>query len=147
MAPNFSHLLKRPAGKAKKPEALPAGLYPGVIKSVEYGDQNKNKTPYVRCHLGLTGWPEDISEDDKAPGGEPVDLAKRQPRRDYYLTDDALWRLDELLRSMGIEPSGRSYEEVIPDAVGQSVTVEMQQYLNEKNNETGNQVGKLFAQA
>ena len=149
MAPNFSHLLKRPAGKAKKPEALPAGLYPGIIKSFEYGDQNKNKTPYVRFHLGLTGWPDDVSESDKSqPNGdgqlEPIDLSKRQPRRDFFLTDDAFWRLDEMLRSIGVEPAGRSYEECIPDAIGQNVIVEMQQYLNEKNNETGNQVGRLF---
>lgn len=149
MAPNFSHLLKRPAGKSKKPEALPAGLYPGVLKSFEYGDSNQKKTPYVRFHLGITGWADDVSENEKmqenADGKmEPIDLSKRQPRRDYYLTDDALWRLDEFLRELGIEPTGRSYEEVIPEAVGQTVTIELQQQLNEKTSEPYNQVGKLF---
>jgi len=152
MAPNFAHLLKRPAGKAKKPEALPQGDYPGIIKSFEYGDANKNKTPYVRFHLGLLGWASDVSEDDKfqsdGDGGKaPVDITKRQPRRDFFLTDDAFWRLDEFLRSCGIEPAGRSYEEVIPDAVGQQVTVEVQQYMNERTNEIGNQVGRLAGTA
>lgn len=152
MAPNFSHLLKRPAGQAKKPEALPVGDYPGIIKGFEIGDQNKNKTVYARFQLGLTAWPDSVDETERSKTGadgktEAIDLSKRQLRRDFFLTDDALWRLDEFLRSCGIEPEGRTYEECLPEAVGQQVTVEVQQYLNEKNNEIGNQVGKVTGAA
>lgn len=152
MAPNFSHLLKRPAGKAKKPEALPVGDYPGIIKSFEIGDQNKNKTPYARFQIGLQGWPDSVDEAERSQANaegkpEAIDLAKRQLRRDMYLSDEALYRLDELLRSCGIEPEGRSYEECLPEMVGQQVTVEVQQYLNEKTNEIGNQIGRLVGTA
>jgi hypothetical protein len=145
---DFSSLLKKPAGLAVKPAALVAGDYPVKIKSFEVGDQNKNKTPYVRYFLAITGWPDSVAEDDrvqKNPDGSTasIDLSKRQPRRDFFLTDDAMWRLDEFLRSCGVEPKGRSYEEVIPEVVGADCVAEMQQYLNQTSNEIGNQIGKL----
>jgi hypothetical protein len=139
--PDFSQFMSKPAGEAKRPPALPQGDYPGVVKSFELGDANKNKTPYVRFHLGLTDW---------AQGVEPeadVELTKRQLRRDYYLTEDALWRLDEFIRSCGVQPAGQTYEEILPSLVGASVTVEVQQQLNQTSNEIFNQVGKVVGQA
>jgi hypothetical protein len=134
---DFSKLLQKPAGEAKKPPPLPVATFPGVIKSYELGDNNKNKTPYVRYQIGLTGWPE---------GEEPIeglDISKRTMRKDYYLTDESLWRLDEFLRSLGIEGKGRGYDEVLPEAVGASVMAEVQQYMNQDTSELGNQLGKV----
>lgn len=78
-------------------------------------------------------------------GGEAIDLAKRQLRRDFFITEDALWRLDEFLGALGIELTGRSYEETIPEAVGKNVEIEVQQYMNQQTNDIGNQVGALKA--
>lgn len=137
--PDFSKM-RTVAGAAKKPAALPAGDYQGLIKSFEFGDQNRNKTPYVRFHVGL----QTVPAGAELPEG--TDLAKRQMRRDYYLTDDALWRLDELLRSLGVAFDGqKTYEELVPSVVGAPVLVEVQQYLNESNGDIGNQIGKLVA--
>lgn len=135
---DFNALLKKPAGEAKKPPALPPGEYPAVIKSHEFGDQNKNRTPYVRFHLALTGWPESVHPDDQAG----VDLSKKTLRRDYYITDDALWRLDEFIRSCKVGMSGREYTEVIPELTGTPVVAEVQQYMAQ-NNDIGNQIGAL----
>lgn len=143
--PDFSKLLNAPAGEAKKPEPLLAGNYPGVIKSFEMGDNNKNKTAYVRFHLGLTGWPEG-QDPQTMPSGEPMDLTKRgQLRKDFYVTEDALWRLDEFLREMGVNLAGRPYAEVLPETVGASVLVEVQQYVNNNTGDIGNQVGNIKA--
>lgn len=144
--PDFSQLLRKPAGEAKKPQALPAGDYPGRIKGHEYGDSNKNKTPYVRFNLMLTGWADTVDDSERTDAeGKTLDISKRSLRRDFFLTDDALWRLDEFLASLGIDLTGRSYEESIPEADGQEVLVEVQQYMNQQNNEIGNQVGALRA--
>lgn len=151
MALDLSHLLRKPAGQATKPQALPMGDYSGIIKSFEYGDNNQNKTPYVRFQLGLLDWPEAVPQDERGqngPDGEfhPTDLSKRSLRRDYYLTEDAFWRLDELIKACGISPDGSNYEELIPRLVGTRVTVEVQQYVNQKTSEIGNQVGRLISQ-
>ena len=140
--PDFSSLLKKPAGEAKKPDALNAGDYPGIIKSFEMGDANKNKTPYVRFNVGLTSWPDEPQTD---AAGTPIDLSKRQLRRDFFFTEEALWRLDAFLAEIGISAKGRSYEEALPETVGANILVEVQQYMNQQTNEIGNQIGGLKA--
>jgi hypothetical protein len=147
--PDFTAWLSRPAGKAVRPPPLPVEMYAGKVQSYEYGDNNTNKTPYVRYQLSLTEWPEDVPEEkrvfkDREGNEVPINLQRVRLRRDFYLTDDALWRLDEFLRSCDIEPEGHDYGEVCPQAVGCNVTIEVQQYLNRTTNELGNQVGQVF---
>lgn len=145
--PDFTHLLRKPSGQAAKPAALPVGDYPGVIASFEYGDANKNKTPYVRLQLKPVDWPADMPEGDKEqqlPDGtsRPIELGKRTLRRDFYLTEDALHRLDDLIRSCGIEP-GRMYDEIIPELQGKDVIIEIKQRPSQDGEEMFNDVGKV----
>lgn len=137
--PDFSKLMNRPAGEAKKPPVLPVGDYAGVLGQWEVGDNNKNRTEYVRFPVRLTGWPDDVTGEDR----EGIDLSKRQLRRDYYTSDDAMYRLDEFIRSCGIDPSGRSYAEVLPELVGKPVIVEVRHYINQQTQELGNQINGM----
>lgn len=157
--PDFSKLAKHPAGVAKRPTALPVSSsdpYPGLIKSFEFVEADKRRNPppnydtIIRMNLALTGWPDGVDEGDREEEVEagvrrPIDLSKRQMRKDFY--DHRLDQLDDFLRSCGIDlgtpDSPRPYEEVLPEVVGQSVTIEVQQYLNQRTNEIGNQVGIL----
>jgi hypothetical protein len=148
---DLSSLLKRPANAAVKPQALPPGDYSGIIKSFEYGNQNKNNTPYVRLQVGLMDWPEAVTAEDRGQmDGEgkfiPTDLSKRSMRRDMFLTDDAFWRLTELCKSCGLDV-GSPYDELIPQLVGQRVTVEVKQYVNQQTSEIGNDIGKMVGGA
>ncbi len=141
---DFTALLNKPAFEAKRPEALPAGDYIGVVAKYELGDNNAKKTPYVRYMVALSEWPDDVPEAER----EGIVLSKRQLRRDYFLRDaegggdGILWRLDEFLRSCDIDGKGRRYDELIPEAVGKSVKVSVRQYMG-KNNEIGNEIGNL----
>lgn len=143
--PDFSSLLKKPAGQAKKPKELPIGHYQGIVKghSLEQAPPGKDYSAIVRIQIGLTGWPDSVAESDKVQdmgGGEtrPIDLSKRQLRKDFY--DNSLYRLDDFIRSCGIEPNGRSYEEVLPELTGAQVVAEVGQYLNQTTSEIGNQI-------
>jgi hypothetical protein len=153
MGVNFKHLLARPAGQAERPKALPAGDYPGIIAKFEQGESSQKKTPYVRFLTNITGWPDTVEEEDRVlhkPDGttSPIDLSKKQQKVDYYLTDDALWRLDEFIRSAGLETAGKSYEEIIPECVGVHVTLAITQENNDTGDEvvTYNKVGKMVGQ-
>jgi len=139
---DFSSLLRQPAGQAKKPPVLDAGNYPATVRSYEVDNKNKNKTTYVRFHVGYTGWPDGASPQTNEDG-TIIDLSKRQGRRDFFLTPDALWRLDEFLRSCGVDLAGRSYEEVLPEIVNKSVVASVKQYMNERNNDLGNEIDAL----
>ena len=141
---DFTQLLSKPAFEAKKPEALPVGDYTGVIKAYELGDNNKEKTPYVKYTIALTEWPEDVPEAEK----EGINISKRQLSRNFFLrdkegSDQILWRLDEFLRSCGIDGKGRQYQELISEPVGLTVKVSVKQYMNRTSNEIGNDVGAL----
>ena len=46
--------------------------------------------------------------------GNPIDFSKWTPARDFYLTDDAIYRLKDFLKSLGIPTDGRSFMETIP---------------------------------
>ena len=144
-------LLKRPAGKAPKIKALPDGNYPGIIKSYETGLKSQNGTELVRFNLGLTDWADTVADDDKSVTNgsgqkEMIDLSKRQLRRDFYLTENALYRLDAFLRSLDIDLNGRDYESVLADTVGSSVMVAVGHYTNQKTGELGNQVEEITGQ-
>ena len=133
---NFGELLSRVSGEAKKPPVLPEGTYPGVIKSYEPGESGLKKTPYVRFHVQLTGW-----ADDAEPLSE-VDPTKRAMRRDFFITDEALWRFDDFLRSCNVG-LGRSYDEVLPDLIGMAVLAKVKQGMNTKTNELFNEIDTL----
>jgi len=134
--PDFSQLLGKTAGQAKRPEPLPIGDYPGVVSRYELGDNNRNKTPYLRLFVTLTGWPSNFTQSDIKPD---IDLSKRQMRRDIFTTPDSLWRLDQFIESCGIEPNGRSYEQVLPELVGQPVIAAVNTYTS-TSGDTGNQI-------
>lgn len=146
--PDFSQLMNQPAGQAKKPKVLVVGNYSAIIKSYELieAPAGKDYKTIIRFHVGLIGWPDSATEEDKQQeqmdgSFKPIDLAKRQLRRDFY--DNSMYRLDEFIRSCGIEPNGRSYAEVLPELTGAQIVAEVQQYLNGKTNELGNQIGNM----
>lgn len=149
--PDFSKLAGATAGEAKKPKALPEGNYTGIIKgwSFEPAPTGKDYSAIVRFNLGMIDWPSDASDSDKSQdmgNGEfkPIDLTKRQMRRDFY--DNVLYRLDDFIRSCGVDMNGQKYEEVLPQLVGKRVVVQIKQYLNERTSEIGNNVGDLVGE-
>lgn len=126
MSVNFKDLLSTKLDDVKAPSALPEGTYHGNISSFEYGDNNKNKTPYVRFALKFTHTSDDVDEKDLAD----IDLSSRKLSTDFYLTPDARWRLKEFLVSLGLKTDGSSFDELIPEVVGQSVIAYVTQRFN-----------------
>lgn len=144
--PDFSSLLSKPAGEAKKPPVLDAGDYPGVIKGYELGESSQKKTPYVQFNVGLTSWPDGV-EPQTREDGTAIDLSTKSLNRKMFLTPDALWRLDQMLKDLGIEMSGRSYQDILPETVGTSILVEVRQGLNQQTNDLFNEVNNIKALA
>lgn len=117
---DFRSLLAQPLDDVKRPQPLPAGDYNGVIKSFEFMESSKKKTPFVRFHLGITAPGEDvIAQESEVLKG--IDLAKKQINGDYFFTDDAKYRLKDFLESCNINTAGRTWDETIPEAINQQV--------------------------
>ena len=138
---NLSHLLKKPIGEIKKPDALPAADYPGIIKGFKFDNANQKKTPYVEFDIGLMAWPDDLSADERLAG---VDITKRQMRKQYYLSEEALWRLVEFIKTTSVSIEGNDLETVIPELVGQRVMAKVTQGLSQKTNEIYNNIDELI---
>jgi hypothetical protein len=123
MAVDFRKLLKKPLDEVKRPPALPAGTYHGVVAKYEFGESRDKKTPFIRFFFTIT------SADDSIDPGElaGIELAKKQQRRDFYLTDDALYRLKEFIASCGIETAGHTTDELLADTLQAPVLMEITQ--------------------
>lgn len=126
MAVNFKELLSVNLDDVKAPVALPEGTYHGAITAFEYGDNNKNKTPYVRFTLKFHSAGEDVTPEDLAD----IDLSSRKMTTNFYLTPDSRYRLKDFLVSLGMNTEGMSFDELIPEAVGQSVIAYVTQRFN-----------------
>mgnify|MGYP000110663499 CR=1 FL=1 len=141
---DFSALLSKPADEIKRPPALPAGTYKGIIKTHKFDESSEKKTPYVRFDVKFTG---EFLEDVDANDVEGIDIAKRTLSKDYYLTEDAIYRLKEMLESLGIPSAGRSIGEMIPEAIEAEVLMEISAKPDRREPDTiRNNIEKMFGQ-
>ena len=123
---NFKELLSVKVDDVKAPAPLPEGTFHGTIGGYEYGDNNAKRTPYVRFALKFHSAGEDIDQADMAD----IDLSKRKMYTDFYLTPDSQYRLKDFLVSLGMDVAGRSFDELIPEAVGANIIAYVTQRFN-----------------
>lgn len=148
MAANFNHLLNKKMDEVERPALLPVGTYEGVIKGSEFGEaRNEDKSPICTFQIQITGTTEDIDPEDLVDSkGKPIDPAGRRFRRDFFLTEDSLWKLKEFLESCGISTDGRSFGEAIPEAKNAPVLVTLNT-AESKGGDTFNNIQRLTGTA
>lgn len=130
--PDFSKLLQKPVESAERPKPKASGTYLGVVSKFEFGESREKKTPYVRFHVNNVAPGPEVDMEENAKNG--VDLNKWAPWRDFYLTEDSLYRLREFIESCKINTAGRSFNETIPEVVGKPVQFEA---VNTASNKPG----------
>lgn len=111
---DFSKLsiLQQQTGAVEAPKPIPNGTYDAVIMTRETGESANKKTPYVRFTFGGLSPTEDVDQDALATYGGMEKLAQAKPRVDYYVTADALFRLTEMLKRLGLPDSATVAENV-----------------------------------
>lgn len=112
MALDFDELLNRPAGGFKPPPTLPPGPYRAETNGGEFGKSTDKNTPFysvkVKLHEAMEGV--DVAQ------LEGVELQKRAQKIDYYLTEDATYRLVNFAKDCGVEnPEGKTIKELCAD--------------------------------
>ncbi len=135
---DFSALLNKQVDTTERPKSFPVGNYQAVIAGHEFGTSTKKGTPFVRFFCKLTGPGEDVDEEIFEEVGGMGALQARKPLRlDFYLTDDAMYRLREFLEdSLELQCAGRSFDEVIPEATNVSFTATIKHDAGTKPGET-----------
>lgn len=134
--PDFSTILNKPTDSITKPKAIPAGTYHGMATAHELGESMKQKTPFVRYLLRLTAADASIAPELL----EGVDITKKQLRKDFFLTEDAQYRLIEAIESCGVQKTGMSLGQIIPQLCNRPLMIEVTQRLSEDGQETYNDV-------
>jgi hypothetical protein len=116
--PNFQAILSKPAGEAERPKPLPVGSFLGLISGFEFKESSKQKTPFVQYKVK----PQQALEDVDPALLEGIDLTSKELKVDFYLTEEALYRLDEFLKEhCGISIEGLPYDQAIGKAVNSVV--------------------------
>lgn len=122
-SPNLAALLNTKAEDVKRPVPLPQGTFYGIIKSHEFTESSKKKTPGVLYTIQVTHAHEDVDLSEfEAEGGV---LAEKNLRTTYWISPGALFMLTEFIGSCGIETEGRTLNELIPQVVGQPVVIDL----------------------
>lgn len=109
---NISDILNRPAEDVEAPKPLPPGSYNCIVKGLpEQGESSKKKTPYLRFSFQIVAPREDVEEDaiieyETGKDGEKTPIAGKILTSDYYLTNDALFMLTDMLEALGIDFTG-----------------------------------------
>ena len=143
MAVDFKKLLSKNMDEVERPRPLAPGTYYGRVSKFSVDVSKEKKTPYVRLLLAVTSAGDGVDLDSL----NGVDLSKKQLRKDFYLTNDAEYRLKDFLKSCGIQVAGRSFESTIPEAVNAPVIMEVtQRAATDGSGEFYNDVGLLKGQ-
>jgi len=112
---DFRNLLNKPSEEAIiKPPPIPAGTWEATIRSHEFDRSRKKKTPLVRFNWTLTGPGTDILQSDL----EGVKWQGKTLHQDFYITDDALYRIPEFFERLGVPIAGKSVAELIQASAG-----------------------------
>jgi hypothetical protein len=113
MAANFNDLLSIPADDIERPPLLPVGDYIGQVTKIEEHTSAKGN-PAVRVEAKLL---EPGTNVDPSAFDDPkvaARVAKMTGRVDFYLTEDARWRLSEFLIAVhDAAGSGKSLKELL----------------------------------
>lgn len=121
MAVNFSNLLNKPTDNVARPVTLEDGTYFGTVQSHTFGESSSKKTPFVEYTIVLTHAHEDTDVGD-IPAEKIVGKKMRTP---FYLTDESMYRLVDFIGTLGVTTAGRTVGELIPQATGQTVMLDV----------------------
>lgn len=139
MTIDFSSILSAPLDTIKKPPVKPAGTYYGVIGAHKFDKSSVKKTDYVRYTIHSVTPSEDIQPHEL----EGVDLQKWAPTTDFYITEDAVFRLKDFLLSLGIAET--TLGEMIPQARGCAVMFTCEIQFRSDNQEPFNRINNVVA--
>lgn len=99
--PNFSSILDEAPTEVDRPKPLPAGTYTCVIAGpAEYGKSSKKGTDFAMFVLKPLAAEDDVDEEELDDAGG---LEGKSLRNTFYLTEDAVYRLDEFHQHCGID--------------------------------------------
>lgn len=130
-AQTFGSILSRARADVEKPKPAPIGSYiTQIVGQPRFDKSSKKQTDFVEFTHKLISAGEDVDEDElKAylagpEGSTPRKLSEITMKNTYYLTETALWRLEEFLKHCEIsENDADTVQEGVEATPGKQVGV------------------------
>lgn len=139
--PDFNKFLAGNTGDAKPPAMMPEDDYPAIVSKKEYGDNNQNKTPYLRVFFKFLAPGQGAGSQEHLEGLGIKDVTKRQMKKDFFLRgrdesdedarENCMYQLEQFLIACGV-PKGTSREEGVNMIDGAQVLVTVAHKINER---------------
>lgn len=134
---DFAALMNKPVEAAVKAPTAPAGHYLATVIGHEFGVSSKKNTPYCRFNFALLAAQDDVDEEALEAAGGQEFLNTRRLRADFYLTEDAMYRLREFLEdALDLNCSGRNFDEVVPEAANLQLLIEVTHTMSDDGSST-----------
>ena len=138
-SPNFSSILDESPTEVSAPIPLPQGTYVCVVQgSPVYDKSTKKGTPYVEFTLRPIAADSDVDEDELAESGG---LENRSLRATFYLTEDAIYRLDEFHAHCGIDLEDGDSRRARNDAI---INAEVRAFVKHETSADGSRIFARF---
>lgn len=132
---SFQDLMSKAADEIEAPKPVPPGTYILNITSTETGESAVKKTAFLRVHFSIVDACEDVDADALEEAGGMEKIAARKLRHEFYITEEALFRLKDFMGLVGFDLTGKSLGEFVPELIGNQIKASLVQ----KSNQDGTQ--------
>lgn len=133
--PNFSSILDEAPTEVNRPKPMPVGTYLfTVIGSPTYDKSAKKGTPYVQFTLKPIAAESDVDDEALEEAGG---IDNKTQRLTFYLTVDAIFRLDEFHEHCGIDLGEESSRRQRNDDV---VNAQVRGVISHRTSDDGTQI-------
>lgn len=118
---NFQDLLNQPVEEVKRPKPLPVGSYVFNIGDYKFDKSAKKQTDFVQFNLTPIQPLDDVDQSELSEALGEKTLSDKGQKVDFYLTGEAIYRLDEFLLDYVGTTKGNTRTEQIAEAKGMQV--------------------------
>jgi hypothetical protein len=137
--PNFASILDESPTEVNAPQPVPQGTYLCVIQGApRYDKSTQKETPFVEFNLRPIAIEGDVDEEElEAVGG----LEGKSFKATFYLTEDAVYRLDEFHQHCGLDLEDGNSRKNRNDAV---MNAEVRAYIKHEPSRDGTRIFARF---
>lgn len=127
---DFTSLLEKKLDDVEAPALLPQGSYIMTIAGYRTGESTKKKTPYVEFDLKISSAMDDVDQEELA---KVKNLQDKTLKTQFYLNEDALFRLKDFCKKTGVPTEGKSFTEILSEIAGAQLIGIVNHRVNPEN--------------
>jgi len=127
---DFTSLLDKRLDDVEAPALLPQGSYIMTIAGYRTGESAKKKTPYVEFDLKISSAMDDVDQEELA---QVKNLQDKTLKTQFYLIEDALFRLKDFCKKTGVSTEGKSFTEILSEIAGAQLIGIVNHRVNPEN--------------